>query len=214
LNGDGRGLPNLLRNTNFYAGTSNWYGVNNSAIRIAVVEGRNTITGTKGTSNNIAGQTMNTSDYSYVANTNITFTISADVYVEIAGRISVGNWISSSQATGWQGMSFTEIWNTPRDLHLGWNHVSVTHKDAHNQYSGSIVTAFGYSEATMYFTNVKFEMGDKSTAWVPNVADTIYQTLGYSENIVYDSSGYNYHSTLIVVIAYYQFMKLLQLLLH
>lgn len=193
MNGGGKGLPNYLVNSNFYNKTSSWGGVNGSSISIVKKDGRNTITATKGTSNMLICQGMST--YSYTKNTTITFTISADVYAEVEGTLNVGNWISTTEASGWQGMNFTEIWNTPNTLHVGWNHISVTHKNASKQYTGTIITGFGYTGTTCFFTNIKFEFSDKETPWMPYTGDAIYNKYVGSIAKEYDTSGFGNHGT-------------------
>lgn len=190
------GVANYFRNSNFYTETvSYWGSVNSSSVSYAEKDGYKCLTGTKGTSNNICCQIIETSSYSYVANTNVTFTISADIYVEDTGTIGIGNWITTTEASGWQGMSFTEVWNTSNTLKIGWNHVSVTHVNAHNQYNGRIITAFAYTGTTFWLTNAKFEFSDKESKWIPNANDIIYTTLGFNSTTEYDTSGYKNNGT-------------------
>lgn len=195
MNGGGKGLPNYLVNSNFYNKTNSWGGVNGSSVSVVKKDGRNTITATKGTSNMLICQNMST--YSYTKNTTITFTISADVYTEVEGTLNVGNWITTTEASGWQGMNLTEIWNTPNTLHVGWNHISVTHKNASKQYTGTIITGFGYTGTTCYFTNIKFEFSDKETPWMPYTGDAIYNKYVGSIAKEYDTSGFGNHGTVV-----------------
>lgn len=196
LNNGGRGQQNYFINSNLYKGnTSYWYGVNNSSISIVQKDNRNTITATKGTSNYLFGQTVDS--YNYIANSTVNITISADIYVEQVGTISINNWISTSQASGWQGMSYTQNYITGTSLKVGWNHVCVTQLNATNQYSGKIITAFGFSGKTMYLTNAKFEFGIKETGWCPSSSDSLYAAAGYNDTKESDTSGYQRHGILV-----------------
>lgn len=190
LDGNGKGNDNYFVNSNFYTGTtSNWGGVNGSTISIVSKDNKRCVTGTKGTSSYLFCQTLN--NYSYTAGTVLTYTISLDVYVEETGTIEIHNWITTTQASGWQEMSLNKKWNSGPSLVVGWNHVSVTMSNAkHNSYSGNIITGFSYSGTTMYATNIKFEFGDIGTPWCPNSADAVYTTLGYNSTAVIDTSGY------------------------
>lgn len=55
---------------------------------------------------------------------------------------------------------------------------------------------------TVSIKNVKFEEGDKSTSWLPNSADSAYDTLGYNNTIEYDCSGYQNNMTKAGTISY------------
>ena len=194
LDNNGIGNINYFKNSNFYSSTTtDWYSVNGSSIRVETKDRRKCITGTKGTSSNICGQT-NTS-YSYVGGSQVTFTISADVYVEETGTFGVGNWITTTQASGWQGMSGSQRWNTTNVLSIGWNHISVTRINGTNQYNGNIVTAFSYTGTTYWITNAKFEFGDKDTPWCPHTSDAIYSTFNPISSTEYDTSGYKNNGT-------------------
>lgn len=188
LNNNGSGLPNYFRNSNLSTGTTTgWNGVNGSTISIEEIDNKKTITATKGTTNYLIDQSI--SDYEYVANTDVSFVISADVYVTETGTLGIGQWISSSEVSGWQNMTGTGTFLTPNTLSLGWNHViyKATKRNSHN---GSVIVSFGYTGTTAYFTNLKFEFSDKPTPWCPNSTDSIYIQLGYNNNIEYDVSGY------------------------
>ena len=184
-------INNHFKNSNFYLGnTSNWYGVNSSRISVINIGGKKVITGTRGDHGFIYGTTVG--DYTYTANTYLTYTISADIYTEIETTVDVANWISTTQASGWQSMTYNKTWHTSNQLKIGWNHICVTFTNSrHPYYDGWIVTAFWFSEDNISMTNVKFEFNDTETPWCPNFEDLIYSELGYDSNIEYDSSGYS-----------------------
>lgn len=186
VNNNGNQNINLLKNTNFTNGTNSWYGVNSSSIRVETIDGYLCGTGTKGTTNNIIGQTSNS--YNYEGGTTIDISLSAKVYVTETGTFSAGNWISTTQISGWQGMSGSRIWHNPNTLSVGWNDISCTLKNATNQYNGSIVTAFGFTGTTFWITNIKMEISSIPTAWIPNASDSIYTTYDFSN--VSTNSGF------------------------
>lgn len=186
---------NHLQNSNFASGTTGfWYGVNNSSITVTQIDGINVGTGTKGTSNNIIGQT---STLDYTANTLVDISISADVYVKESGTFSLGNWIITTAVTGWQTMSGSRKNHLSMDLSPGWNKISTTLRNATQQYSGKVVTAFGYTGTTFYITNVKLEVSAKPTNWVPHVNDTLFFNLGYDSSVVEDMSGYGHNGSMV-----------------
>lgn len=45
--------------------------------------------------------------------------------------------------------------------------------------------------AECYIAGVKFELGDRSTPWIPNASDALYSALGLNDNVEYDTSGYS-----------------------
>ena len=181
---------NYCKNSNFFNGTTNWYGVNGSTITTTKINNVIVATGTKGTHDNIIGQT---STLDYIANSLIDITISADVYVEENGTFKIGNWISTTEASGWQAISGNRIYNTSNNLSTGWNKINSTLHNATNSYNGKVVVAFGYTGATFYITNIKLEIGQQATPWCPNSSDALYSILGYDTTIVEDSSGYGHN---------------------
>lgn len=193
LSNNGWGQENQFKNSNFTNGTNSWYGVNSSAIRVETIDGHLCGTGTKGTSNNIIGQTSNS--YNYEGGTTIDISLSAKIYVTETGTFTAGNWIRTTQISGWQDMSGTRIWNTSNNLSVGWNYISTTLKNATNQYTGNIVTAFGFTGTTFWITDVKLEIGDHSTPWCPNKNDALYSSMGMNDGIEYDTSGFGNNGT-------------------
>lgn len=52
-----------------------------------------------------------------------------------------------------------------------------------------------YINETIQLRLPKLEIGDHATPWVPNSADTEYSMLGFDDNIIYDTSGYQHNAT-------------------
>lgn len=76
------------------------------------------------------------------------------------------------------------------------------------RYTGTITSSATVAGGTLsfqittlnvdvYITQIKLEYGDIATPYCPSVDSSQYNMLGYNENIVYDSSGYNNHGSSI-----------------
>lgn len=50
-------------------------------------------------------------------------------------------------------------------------------------------------DGTLKLSNCKLERGEIATPWIPNPADTAYSTLGFSDGVEYDVSGYQHNGT-------------------
>ena len=192
LNNNNFGNKNYFKNSHFSNGTTSWSGPNSAQIRIEIKDGHTCITGTKGTNNYITSQTAGP----YTANTTIDITISANIYVEETGSFALGNWISSTEVSGWQGLSGTRIWNKTNSFKPGWNRLDCTLKNATNQYNGNIVTGFAYTGTTFWMADPKIEFSSVATPWCPHVDDAEYTAMKVNDSIEHDISGYGNDGTI------------------
>lgn len=53
------------------------------------------------------------------------------------------------------------------------------------------------TSATYYYKNVKVELGNHATPWIPNPTDDLYSALGLDDGVEYDVSGYGNNGTQI-----------------
>ena len=65
-----------------------------------------------------------------------------------------------------------------------------------NGYVSGIITGGTAASAETDFSNIKCEVGSKSTPYIPATTDRIYSTAGYGGSIVYDTSGYGNNGTM------------------
>lgn len=54
----------------------------------------------------------------------------------------------------------------------------------------------------IYIKNVKVELGNHATPWVPNPSDALYSSMGLNSNIEYDVSGYQNNGTITGTLNY------------
>lgn len=73
--------------------------------------------------------------------------------------------------------------------HFNTNATALTKQNVFRIYNA------GSTALTMYVKNAKIELGDKSTPWIPNSADTLYSQMGLNNNIESDNSGYGNNGT-------------------
>lgn len=188
----GPGQENLIKNSTFAEGTLNWYGVNNSVIKIEKIDNKLCLTATKGTTANLYG-------FGYVpyatAGQHDIYTFSADIYTTAAATWTCGIMMSTTSASGWQGMSvINQNYYNTQNLKVGWNHVKFSFECYHSSYTGNLQIYFGCPNFDGYYLHMpKLEKGSIATPWTPNPADTLWTAMGYSTGIEYDCSGYQHN---------------------
>lgn len=86
------------------------------------------------------------------------------------------------------------------DIGTKWQKVTMTGV-ANNQYSALYVCHGGRDNrlkingGSLYIAEIKLELGDKATDWIPNEADSLYTELGYNKVLTTDVSGFGYNGT-------------------
>lgn len=87
------------------------------------------------------------------------------------------------------------------DIGTKWQKVTMTGV-ANNQYSALYVCHGGRDNrlkingGSLYIAEIKLELGDKATDWIPNEAENEYIALGYDKVLTTDVSGFGYNGTI------------------
>lgn len=87
------------------------------------------------------------------------------------------------------------------DIGTKWQKVTMTGV-ANNQYSALYVCHGGRDNrlkingGSLYIAEIKLELGDKATDWIPNEAENEYIVLGYDKALTTDVSGFGYNGTI------------------
>ena len=169
-----RSGANLLVNSNFNNGTTNW-------------------TADTGTMN-----VLNDSNFGNI----LTFKASGSnnrIYESVSGLFVSGNTYTYSFYA--KSNSSVIVKPSRAIVDFGYSHTITT---VWQYYSGTILAtdnsnAFSLqlnnTTSTVSFANIKLEIGDKATPWIPNSADTLYTTMRFNTNIEDDISGYNNNGT-------------------
>lgn len=82
----------------------------------------------------------------------------------------------------------------------GWTHVWITYKWGDYAWSNTNYRLQFYARdytGDVYVKNLKIELGEKATPWIPNPADALYSKMGLDNGIVYDCSGYGHDARMI-----------------
>lgn len=82
----------------------------------------------------------------------------------------------------------------------GWTHVWVTFKWGDYAWSNTNYRLQFYARdytGDVYVKNLKIELGEKPTSWIPNPADALYSKMGLDNGVVYDCSGYGHDGSVV-----------------
>ena len=86
------------------------------------------------------------------------------------------------------------------DIDTNWKKITLT-GIANSQYSALYLchtqaNRLKINGGSLYIAEIKLELGEVATNWVPHIADSIYTSLGYNNIITRDVSGNNYNLTM------------------
>ena len=175
--------PNIITNSLFINNYNPWFSVNSSTLSVTTIEGKRVLTATKGTTDSLFGYSIE----GYVAGTQQTYSFSTYIYAPSAMTWAVGTMLSTTEVSGWQTMVTSKNYST-QQLSEGWNYVTMTFTCSQASYSGKIQVYFTCPNGTTYYLyHPKIEQGNVVTRYIPNISESSFE----SNNIVYDSSGYN-----------------------
>lgn len=206
LSREGFGADNLLK----YSQVSE---ANKQLLKTSVYAGWNNLTIT-----NIDGYdaytypAANTSTWFYSGNwfsplsANTTYTYSAWIYFTASsntafnftslGHFQVYNSASTKSDKSHEDVVASRIYEPATIPPNKWTKIRITFTT--NELNGSLFTVYPrYSVAanvgTLYFRDMKLELGGNVTPWVPNQSDELYHAMGLDDGIVYDVSGYGHN---------------------
>lgn len=170
-----RPQANLLVNSNFTNGTTNWTADNSTMSVIddahfgKVLSFKASTANTGRVYNNVTGMFTSGNTYSY------------SFYAKASASVNIKP--SRANADNGTTVTLTTVWTK----YEGKITATAT-SNAFSFYSSN-------TTSTIYLANVKLELGNKSTPWIPNSADTMYNQLGLNLNIEDDTSGYGNNGT-------------------
>lgn len=92
------------------------------------------------------------------------------------------------------------------DIDTQWKKIVLTGV-ANSQYSALYLcqtqaNRLKINGGSIYIAEVKLELGDTATDWIPNIADAAYTALGYDNMIARDVSGNSYNGTVSGTLSY------------
>lgn len=157
----------------------------------------------------------NTRGSSGSAASGITRTITSEGYVKIVASSSNNNWVTfycNNTLPISQGNTFTfsvkirsddsikkpkvyfqsgmGYYSMQGTMSSNWSIIYYTGTWSIENLQTNMHLGFSSAPGTYYIEYIKLEAGNIITPWCPNENDQLYDILGYNQNIIYDTSGY------------------------
>lgn len=205
LNRGGFGADNLMKNTE--VSSSNQTAISmTSSTEIVTEDGylcyKVTNANTAGHFYGVGVTLSANTTYTYSAwikcnqNVNLNFTS--------LGHFSVINNASTASDKTHEDVVAQRIYRPSSVIANKWTKISITFTT--NALDGSTFGVYPkYNLGATYelfIRDMKLELGDTPTPWLPNSADTLYQSMGLNNNIEYDVSGYQNNGSIIGALTY------------
>lgn len=129
--------------------------------------------------------------------TNTIYTISFDAKTTVTTDVFYIGWAN--------GDNTQELLSSGVEVIQSYKRYSFTGSTTKTNINSIIISNYkGYGRGNTNNTNgvlsvknVKLELGEKPTPWIPNSTDALYSKMGLDNGIVYDCSGYGHDATMI-----------------
>ena len=129
--------------------------------------------------------------------TNTIYTISFDAKTTVTTDVFYIGWAN--------GDNTQELLSSGVEVIQSYKRYSFTGSTTKTNINSIIISNYkGYGRGNTNNTNgvlsvknVKLELGEKSTPWIPNSADALYSKMGLDNGIVYDCSGYEHNGSVV-----------------
>lgn len=168
--------PNLLPHTSIEYGLGYFVPYASGTVTWSneqMYNGHNTMKVTPSSSNTSSGATSNYNNNSAILVNGQTYTYSCMIYSTLADHFDTSSLGHFQTEAGGNAHNRTIIANPCNIPANKWTRVYITFKPtANNTIFRSFFIYFGSTSQIIYVTEIKLEVGDKVTPWVPHINDT------------------------------------------
>lgn len=200
LNGNGRGGENFVPNSTGYKGVSGWTGI-------------------------VSVGNENGKPYFITQRTDTTSTSRTFIYNTSLASL-INSWSEGTKFTisGYYKVPSSESYDVTANLFIRWKKPdnstedtgfetlspSTVTKDKWIRFERTFAVPTGYNGggvafylsgfrtglSTVYWKDVKLELGEVATSWMPCTVDVQYSQMGYNSTDIYDTSGFVHNGTI------------------